>query len=626
MNDCVAVVVLMLRIFWWGFCNLFLGPLFAWPRGVWRRLHPYLVSRGWTLAMWMPFAFWCGVWLIKSFGFHDPDALGAAGVKALAHGIMAVVNSPLKGVQELALPTQHSMSFTGIASLALQVCAGSTLFFGPLHVLGLRIWPAEQPPDASHGSARWGEVSDVAHALAPKGSRGGLMLGRLLGREPKNCDPRYRVGQHVLTCAPTGAGKGIGCVMPNLLEYPGSVVCLDVKGENYAVTAEARRCLGQEVFCLDPFKVTDGQGHRLNWLDVLDLDSEDCVSEAAALADTLVLRSRDATDSHWDDAAAGLLQGLLLYVAGQPEGSRHMGKLRELLTLPEPALIALLGELGGQPEPAFGVVARTANAFLAKADRERSGVLSTAQRHTAFLDDPRIVRSLSASDFDFARLKGEDVTVYIVLPPDKLMAYNRFARASLGLALKAVMRTPGLPQHEVLFLLDEFAQLGHFGAAEDAISILRGYGGILWLFVQDLSQLQAVYPKWRTFLANSVLQAFGAQDLQTARYISESLGTQTIRVRSENRSTTNHAWETSTSVSEGYNLHGRSLLTVDEVRRLRTDRVLVFEQGVLPMMLQRLNYLADRESAGLAAANPMFSLPAAKPRPSITPAVARSQP
>jgi type IV secretory pathway TraG/TraD family ATPase VirD4 len=402
------------------------------------------------------------------------------------------------------------------------------------------------------------------------------------------------------------------------------VVCLDVKGENYAVTAEARRRQGHEVFCLDPFKITDGETHRLNWLDVIDLGSEDCVSEAAALADTLVVRSRDVADSHWDDAAAGLLQGLFLYVAGQPEGSRHMGKLRELLTLPEPTLVALLGELGGQPELGFGIVARTANAFLAKADRERSGVLSTAQRHTAFLDDPRVVRSLGASAFDFERLKSEDVTVYVVLPPDKLTAYNRFARATLGLALKALMRTPGRPEHEVLFLLDEFAQLGQFAAVEDAISILRGYGGFLWLLVQDLSQLQAVYPKWRTFLANSVLQAFGAQDLQTARYISETLGTQTIRVRSESRSTTtNHNWETSTSQSEGYNLHGRSLLTVDEVRRLPHDRVLVFEQGMVPLLLQRLNYLTDRENAGLAAANPMFSRPAVKSRPSATPIDAR---
>ena len=33
--------------------------------------------------------------------------------------------------------------------------------------------------------------------------------------------------------APTRAGKGVGFVIPNLLSFAGSVVVLDVKGENF---------------------------------------------------------------------------------------------------------------------------------------------------------------------------------------------------------------------------------------------------------------------------------------------------------------------------------------------------------------------------------------------------------
>jgi type IV secretion system protein VirD4 len=57
--------------------------------------------------------------------------------------------------------------------------------------------------------------------------------------------------------------------------------------------------------------------------------------------------------------------------------------------------------------------------------------------------------------------------------------------------------------YKVAFLLDEFAQLGRMQAVEDAISLVRGYGAAFWLFVQDLSQLKAIYPKWQTFLANT---------------------------------------------------------------------------------------------------------------------------
>ena len=42
-------------------------------------------------------------------------------------------------------------------------------------------------------------------------------------------------------------------IIPNLLTYPGSVFVNDTKGQNAAVTARARRAMGQDVFVLAPF-------------------------------------------------------------------------------------------------------------------------------------------------------------------------------------------------------------------------------------------------------------------------------------------------------------------------------------------------------------------------------------
>jgi type IV secretion system protein VirD4 len=80
-------------------------------------------------------------------------------------------------------------------------------------------------------------------------------------------DARFRYMGHMLTCAPTGSGKGIGAVIPNLLDYPGACVVLDIKGENYAVTSRYRRdVLGHDVYLLDPFGVTGAEAHGINWL------------------------------------------------------------------------------------------------------------------------------------------------------------------------------------------------------------------------------------------------------------------------------------------------------------------------------------------------------------------------
>jgi len=466
------------------------------------------------------------------------------------------------------------------------------------------------PARTSHGSAYWGTVDGAAAAglLLPKGQVGGFMLGRFSKDVPRNLDPRLRVERHVLTCAPTRSGKGIGCVIPHLLTYPGSVFCLDLKGENAAVTAARRRQLGNQVAIIDPFGVTGQPTRSANWIDWLDLSSPECVSEAAALAEMLVVRSSNE-ESHWDDTAQSFLQGLLLYVASLSERSdRHPGRLREILTMPEAKLLALLERLGADTHAGYGLVARSANIMLQKADRERSGVISTAQRHTTFLDDPRIIESLRRSEVDFNKLKTEPMTVYLVMPPDKLRSQSQYVRAVVYMALRAVLRVQGRPALPVTFVLDEFAQLGRMAAVEDAVSLLAGYGALLWLLVQDLSQLEAVYPKWRTFLANTTMQAFGTQDQTTARYLSEAMGSQTWLIESSSSSSSIAPGKLSSSYSSSSSLsaHGRPLMMPDEIRRMDSSVVFVLQQGQPAYWLHRLNYLSDKETAGMGASNPMY--------------------
>jgi type IV secretion system protein VirD4 len=95
----------------------------------------------------------------------------------------------------------------------------------------------------------------------------------------RRADSRFWQDGHILTCAPTGAGKGIGAVIPNLLTYPGSAFVLDLKGENFAVTARARRAMGQSVFLIDPFGITGTAGQAMNWLGSLDPDDPDVVGQ-----------------------------------------------------------------------------------------------------------------------------------------------------------------------------------------------------------------------------------------------------------------------------------------------------------------------------------------------------------
>jgi len=178
------------------------------------------------------------------------------------------------------------------------------------------------------------------------------------------------------------------------------------------------------------------------------------------------------------------------------------------------------------------------------------------------------------------------------------------------MALRGIMRVRGQPEFPVTFLLDELAQLGNMPAIEDAVSLLAGYGAWLWLLVQDLSQLKAVYPKWETFLANTTLQAFGTQDQYTARYLSEALGSETILVETQQESHSRpEDFMRTGSATRGTALahYGRPLLMPDEIRRMSDNNVIVLQQGEPPYLLERLDYLRDPELVGLGDANPMYA-------------------
>lgn len=110
--------------------------------------------------------------------------------------------------------------------------------------------------------------------------------------------------------AGNGAGKGRSSIIPALLTYRGSIYCQDFKGQNAAVTAKARRDMGQDVHILEP--MGEG-GARFNPLQALDPKARDYVEQIDAIVDALVIGG-DAKNLFWDESARTLIAGLIDYV------------------------------------------------------------------------------------------------------------------------------------------------------------------------------------------------------------------------------------------------------------------------------------------------------------------------
>jgi type IV secretion system protein VirD4 len=224
-------------------------------------------------------------------------------------------------------------------------------------------------------------------------------------------------------------------------------------------------------------------------------------------------------------------------------------------------------------------------------------VLSTARRHLRALAFPEIAASLSTEGLDLADLKTSAMTVYLCLPGRHIGPCGRWLRLFVNLALQAMERTPGAPAAgcPVLFVLDEFASLGHMRQIEDAAGQIAGYGVKLWPFLQDLGQLKALYKdRWETFMGNAgVLQFFGNNDLTTLEWVSKRLGTTTIEQLSSTTTTPGARQAGATGAS--YAPHRTPVLEPEEIALVfgRADpllRQLIIRAGFAPMILQRAFY------------------------------------
>ncbi|MDW3206058.1 MAG: type IV secretory system conjugative DNA transfer family protein [Alphaproteobacteria bacterium] len=452
---------------------------------------------------------------------------------------------------------------------------------GAFALLGL-IWLLRPRAPNAYGTAHFADRK----ALRKAGLHGkGMIIGKKAGRFIRFSQPG-----HLLTFAPTRSGKGVSAVIPNLLDHPGSVVVTDIKGENHRITGAYRNRLGP-VLALAPLNPEVGNA-TINPLDFIRTGTDYEVDDARLLAEMIV-----ATDgpepNHWEREARTLITGLLLYIVNAlPAERRNLAELRNLLMCNRAVFDAHLDNMS---ECASSVAARIADGFTQKEDRERASVISTAQGATAVFESPHLIRTTATSSFRFEQLKDGTLSLFIIVPPEYVKAYQPFLRLVVGLATAAMTRNVTMPAHPVLFLLDELPALGYMRPIEDGIGYLAGYGASLWLFVQDLDQLKQTYRKWRSMIANcAVRQAFNVQDTETAQLISGMLGQRTVKVRSEGHTGRFGRLGLPSTFSASRTEAPRPLLSADEVMLLPGDKALVFVQGCRPILAEKVRYYAER--------------------------------
>ena len=365
---------------------------------------------------------------------------------------------------------------------------------------------------------------------------------------------------HSVVIAPSGAGKGIGIVIPTLLDYEGSVLVTDIKGENYAVTAEARRAKGRKIYALDPFRITDRRSLGFfNVLDLLDPRQEAVVDDSATLSHLLcpVSQYESGVNRYFSNQAAAVIQCLILYVVCsediKPE-DKHLGTVYTYLCQDPKDLANLLKYIATRTDLGFETMSRLANRVLGTESRELSATLNSACLELRFLESPEVRATLSYSIFNLKELVVGESDLYLCIPSEKLEIQSRFLRLMVGSVFMMVQKARGMVlKHKLLMLLDEMPSLGYMAQIENALNYGRGYGVSLMVISQTIEKIKAIYPNsWKTFLSSHLSIFFGASDYETCELISNLLGSTTVQTRSENQGQ-------SQSKQDGYNEEADSL-------------------------------------------------------------------
>jgi type IV secretion system protein VirD4 len=386
----------------------------------------------------------------------------------------------------------------------------------------------------------------LQHAYLP----GQIIIGKFAGQFLGHLDDRPQI-----TIAGARAGKTTTVLEPNLYLYPGSMLVLDPKGE-LARTAALRRALGHEVYVLDPFGQSDQASARYNALSELDPDSWTIVDDVASITHALVVDDGDARSRHWNESAKTLLRGIILLTLTLPTDQRDLVTVRELLSLTHPQLLGALRakasrSASGKRDKQFfsdnslavetllramlragnrfgGILAAVGNRFLGTPPNERGSIFSTASAQTDFLDSLPLRQISEHSDFSLAALRGDrPTTIYLCLPVGRMESHYRWLRLIVQMACNILEKMGTYPRDlaPILFMMEEFATLGHMEIMERAAAYFPGFGVKLWAVLQDTTQLRRYYHNsWETFLGNAgLIQCFANGDQSTVEYIAKRL-------------------------------------------------------------------------------------------------------
>ncbi len=505
-----------------------------------------------------------------------------------------------------------------------------------------------------HGSARWADINDIKQMGLL--SNEGVIVGAFETRKflffKKKHTLIHNGPEHILTYAPTRSGKGVGLIVPSLVNWKQSLVATDIKGELWAMTAGYRHNeLNNKVLKFEP-----AVEKSVKWNPLLEIRKGDNeVSDAQSIALLIVDPMGKGLDDHWVKTAYSLLTGCILYLINdkekQEKGQVSLSYLDRMLSDPELPLQNLWEAMSKSDNQ---VARQVGQDMKDKPENEAGSIVSTAKSELALYRDPIVAANTNTSDFSVYDIMNSDtpVSLYIVVQPSDQTRISPLFRLLVNMLIRKnvsefrffqsenfkdysilekagrflqgkdtkkynAIRGAGSYKHRMLLMLDEFPSLGKMDEVQKALAYMAGYGIKGYLIVQDLAQLQDKYGKNESITSNCHIQnAYAPNKHETAEYLSKMTGETTI-VDEQISVSSSGGLLSNKNYSKSYQHTKRNLLTPDECMRLRgADKNAKGEiTRAGDMLIFVAGYPAIKGVQALYFQDPVFSYRASIPAP-----------
>jgi type IV secretion system protein VirD4 len=402
----------------------------------------------------------------------------------------------------------------------------------------------------------------------------------------------YHGQQFLILYAPTRSGKGVGIVIPNCVNYPESIVVLDIKLENFFLSAGYRQAQGHECFLFSPDGFADSQAaaqrgeiksHRFNPLDYVSRSPLQRESDLKKIAAIFYPTTGGENDT-WNESAGSLWIGIALYLLDmEQQDPTTKVAVSQIIKTSIPAsgdplekwmeltLKAKSDQLGEDTKQYF-------RKFMSAADRTRASILVNFSNGVAVFSNPITAAATDASDFDLRDLRKKKMSVYLGLSPNSLATHAKIVNLFFSLLVNE--NTKELPEnnpalkYQCLLILDEFTSMGRVEIIQKAVGFTAGYNIRFMFILQNKGQLEADNMYGRegaeTFIENTGVELYYPPKSinNTAKAISEKIGVRDEKVTSTSRSSQMGR----TSHSKSVSLQSRAALLPEEIVSLRDHK------------------------------------------------------